>query len=95
MSANNIDVTTGSFFTKTVAANTTFTVSNVPAAGSVPSIVLELTNGGAFTMTWWSGMKWPGGAAPTLTTSGTDVLGFYTTDGGTTWRGMMMGKAIA
>lgn len=95
MAANNVDCNAGSFFTKTISGLTTLTVSNVPASGVVPSIILELTNGGAFAITWWSGMKWPSGVAPALTVSGVDTLGFYTLDGGTTWRGMLLGRAFA
>jgi hypothetical protein len=32
-------------------------------------------------------VKWPGGTAPTLTSSGVDMLTFTTYDGGTTWFG--------
>lgn len=89
IAAVDINVSLGCVFTKTIAANTTFTVSNVPASGTVASFILELTNGGAFTVTWWSGIKWTGGTVPTLTASGLDVLGFYTRDGGATWRGFI------
>ena len=92
--ANNIDLASGNFFTKTVSGATTFTVSNVPAAGTTASFILDLTNGGSGTITWWSGVKWAGGTAPTLTASGRDVLGFYTHDGGTTWTGLVLGKDL-
>ena len=69
-------------------------VSNVPASGSSVSFTLDLTNGGAFTITWWTNMKWAGGTAPTLTAAGRDVLGFFTHDGGTTWTGLVLGKDI-
>lgn len=90
--ASAIDLNVASFFTKTIAANTTFTISNTPAAGTVASFILELTNGGAFTVTWWAGLKWAGGVAPTLTVSGVDILGFYTFDNGTTWRGLVLAR---
>lgn len=94
MGALNIDCAAGDYFTKTVTGNSTFTVSNVPASGTVASFILNLTNGGAYTMTWWSGMKWAAGTAPTLTASGRDVLGFFTYDGGTTWTGLVLGKDV-
>lgn len=94
MAANNIDVATGNLFTKTISGATTLTVSNVPASGNVGSFILDLTNGGSAAITWWSGVKWAGGAAPTLTTTGRDVLGFYTHDGGTTWTGLLLGKDV-
>ena len=91
VNASNIDVTAGGVFAKTISGATTFTVSSVPAAGAVASFILELTNPGT-KVTFWAGVKWPGGAAPTLTAAGVDVLGFYTRDGGTTWRGMVLAK---
>jgi len=92
MAANAIDLAQGNFFSKTISGATTFTVSNVPASGDVVSFIMELTNGGAGAITWPTGTKWAGGAAPALTASGIDVLGFYTRDGGTTWRAMLLSK---
>lgn len=92
MPANAIDLATGNLFTKTISGATTFTVSNVPATGTAASFILELTNAGSAAITWFSGVKWAGGTAPTLTASGVDVLGFYTHNGGSTWRGMLLAK---
>lgn len=94
MAANNIDLGSGTYFTKTISGATTLTVSNVPTAGNVGSFILDLTNGGSATITWWSGMKWALGSAPTLTSSGRDVLGFFTHDGGTTWNGLILAKDV-
>lgn len=94
MAANNIDLTTGNVFTKTISGATTLTVSNVPAAGTTASFILDLTNGGSAAITWWSGVKWAGGTIPTLTAAGRDVLGFFTHDGGTTWTGLVLGKDV-
>lgn len=92
MAANNIDLATGNLFTKTISGATTLTVSNVLASGNANSFILELTNGGVGVITWWAGMKWAGGTAPTLTAAGVDILGFYSHNGGITWRGMVMAK---
>lgn len=92
VAASAISLTTGNYFTKTISSTTAFTVSNVPASGTTASFILELTNGGAFTVNWWAGVKWAGGTAPTLTAAGVDILGFYTHDGGTTWRGLVLAK---
>ena len=94
LAASNIDLATGSYFTVTITGATSLTVSNVAAAGSTSSFVLDLTNGGAGAITWWGGVKWAGGTAPTLTTTGRDSLGFFTHDGGTTWTGLVLGKDI-
>ena len=95
ISASAIDLATGNYFTKTISTTTTFTVSNTASSGTVNSFILDLTNGGSATVNWWSGVKWAGGTAPTLTASGRDVLGFFTEDGGTTWNGFVLGKAMA
>ena len=94
MAANDVDLSLGDYFTKTISADTTFTVSNVASTGTATSFVLDLTNGGAGVITWWSGVKWAGGTAPTLTASGRDVLSFFTHDGGTTWSGFILGKDV-
>jgi hypothetical protein len=92
ISASNIDLSTGNYFSKTISGTTTFTVSNTPASGTVASFILDLTNGGSATVNWWSNVKWAGGTAPTLTSSGRDVLGFFTYDAGTTWTGLVLAK---
>lgn len=94
MAANNIDLSAGNVFAKTISGATTLTVSNVPAAGVAATFMLDLTNGGSAAITYWSGVKWAGGTAPTLTAAGRDVLGFYTHDGGTTWTGLVLAKDV-
>ena len=94
IASSAIDLSAGNYFTKTITKATTFTVSNVPASGTVASVILELTNGGSSNVTWFSGVTWAGGTAPTLTAAGVDVLGFYTTDGGTIWRGLVLALDI-
>jgi len=89
---NDINCAAANHFLKTIAGTTTFTVSQVPAAGRVCTFTLRLTNGGAGTITWWSAIKWSEGQAPTLTASGTDVIAFTTIDGGVTWEGYLLGK---
>lgn len=82
--ALDIDCSAGNYFTKTINANSTFTVSNVPASRAF-SFTLELTHTSG-TITWFSGVEWPGGSAPTLTTGKTHLFMFVTDDGGTRWR---------
>lgn len=91
VAASAIDCSVGNYFTKTASGALTWTVTNVPSSRAY-SFILELTNGGTGTQTWFSGIKWPGGTAPTLVASGVDVLGFITDDGGTTWRGTQIMK---
>ena len=90
-----LNLANGNYFTATVTgAVTSWSLSNIAASGNSSSFILDLTNGAAYTVTWWSGMKWAGGTAPILTTSGRDVLGFFTHDGGTTWSGLLLAKDI-
>jgi hypothetical protein len=94
VSASNIDLSAGNYFSKTISGTTTFTVSNVPSSGTVASFILDMTNGGSATVNFWSGVKWSYGTAPPFTASGRDVLGFFTYDGGTTWTGLLLGTDI-
>lgn len=71
-------------FEPTAALTVSFT--NWPASG-LAAVAIEVTGGGDHTLTW-TGVTWDGGTAPTLaTTTGADVLVFWTRDGGTTIRG--------
>jgi hypothetical protein len=94
MPANDVDLALANYFTKTIAANTVFTVSNVPLTGTAASFILDLTNAGAFSITWWAGVQWPNGAAPLLTLAGRDVLAFFTYDSGTTWTGVVLARNV-
>jgi len=69
-----IDWSLGTVFTKTLSAGgNTFTFSN-QASGMVITVRLT-SNGGGSTVTWPT-VKWAGGAAPTQTSTGTDVYTF-------------------
>lgn len=92
----DIDLTAGNVVTATVTASAnTFTFSNPSASGKSCSFTLILTNGGSQTVNWPGSVDWAGGSAPTLTTSGVDVLAFTTVDGGTIWYGFPAGLAMA
>lgn len=95
MGANDIDLSAGNYFTKTISGATTLTVSNVASSGSVSAFVLELTNGGSAAVTFFSGVTWAAATPPTLTAAGVDTLAFFTSDGGTTWRGFVLGLGMA
>ena len=93
----DIDLKLGNVVTGTVdTSTTTFTFTGEPTSGIGISFTLILANGGSQTVNWPSEVKWAGGTAPTLTTSGTDVLTFTTVDaGGTSWYGFAAGLAMA
>lgn len=94
LSGNAINCAQGNYFSKTVTANITFSLTGVPS-GKGACISLVLTNGGNFTVTWPTNLKWAEGTPPELTSNGTDVLTFMTIDGGTTWYGSLSITAAA
>jgi hypothetical protein len=86
VAALDINCSLSNYFTKTIAANSTFTFSNVPVSGVAYSFTLELTHTSG-TVTWPTSVAWPLNTAPTLTTGKTHLFIFVTDDGGTRWRG--------
>lgn len=87
----DIDLDSGRTASGTVDTSaTTFTFSNPLATGNEDGFTLYLTNGGSQTVTWPASVDWPGGAAPSLTGAGVDILVFSTIDGGTIWNGALM-----
>jgi len=95
----SIDLTLGNVVTGTVdTSTTTFTFDNPSADTKACSFTLILTNGGSQTVNWPGTVDWAAATAPTLTTSGVDVLTFITTTGtaGTpVWYGFAAGLAMA
>jgi hypothetical protein len=86
--SRTIDITLGNFVTATATGITTWTFSNPVSSPNACGFILELVNGGSATQTWPATVRWPGGTAPTLTASGTDILVFITDDAGANWRGV-------
>jgi hypothetical protein len=83
------DASSASHFSATLTGTVTayFTAD---ATTPVNVIMMELTNPGAYSITWPASVKWPGGSPPTFTVSGVDLLVFISRDGGTTWRGAII-----
>ena len=86
-----ISFTDGNVQTATVTGTVSIQFTNPPSSGNAGTITLILTNGGSATITWDTDVVWPGGVTPTLSSSGTDVLSFLTTDGGSTIYGFVGG----
>lgn len=75
ISASNIDWSTGSAFTKTLGASTTFTFSNQTSG---QTIVVRLTNTASNWTVTWPTVLWAGGSAPTMTVGAhSDVYTFF------------------
>jgi len=82
--AKTIDLTNGTVQTATLTGSCTFTM---PTATAGKSFILILSTGaGSFTSTF-TGVKWPGGTAPTITATASrwDILTFVFD--GTYWYG--------
>ena len=86
MGALDIDCSQGNYFSKTINANSTFTFSNAPAAGSDFLFLLTLTHTSG-TVTWPGSVSWPNSTAPVLTAGKKHRFIFHTNDGGSTWGG--------
>lgn len=82
-----INLSLGTVALYTVVGSTTFAFANVPTGSFASQVLLVLTNGGVGTLTWPGSVSWVAGAAPTLQSSGVDLLLFRTVDNGTTWYG--------
>jgi hypothetical protein len=93
----NLDLALGNYYSKTVTANTTFSLTNVPVSGNTAQIFVELTNAGAYTISWWNNVRWPNSQAPTYSSntqaSAVDIFQFVTRDGGANWYGQRVGQA--
>jgi hypothetical protein len=86
--SRTINLTLGNSVTATVSSSTvTWTFSNPTASDEGCGFTLVLTNGGSQTVNWPGSVDWAGGSAPSLTSSGVDVLAFWTVNAGTTWYG--------
>jgi len=95
MGAHAVDISLGNVQTYTLSGNQTLTFTNPIASGNSSSFTLIVTNGGSATLTWPTSVDWAGGDAPSLTSSGVDILTFMTVDGGTIWYGFAAGLAMA
>jgi hypothetical protein len=84
-----INLQTGNYVSAQVTGATTFTFTNPLVSPNACGFILELTNGGSASVQWPTSVRWAGGVAPVLTSSGVDLLSFITDDGGTNWRGVV------
>jgi hypothetical protein len=77
----------GNYASATCVGAVTWTFANPPTGQRAGGFILELTNGGSYTQYWPASVRWPAGTAPSLASSGVDVLVFLTDDAGANWRG--------
>jgi hypothetical protein len=93
-----LNLANGNVFDVALNANiTTLTISNPPAANNAGSFVLIFTaDGTARVVSWGASILWPGGIAPTLTSTNgkKDVFGFISLNSGTNFMGFIGGQNI-
>lgn len=101
LAANTItlDLNQSNYYTVSASApgTVTWVVSNAPPTGRVQTFVIEYTNGGVKTNTWFTNTRWPAGVAPSLTSASAnpDILSFTTDDSGANWRGLLLQRGSA
>jgi hypothetical protein len=99
--SQTLALTNGNVQTWTMNGNCTFTMPSGSTLQAGSSFTLILTQDGTGSRTGtFTGVKWAGGTAPTLTTtatSGIDILTFTTFNGGASpvWHGFLAGAAMA
>lgn len=96
--AVTINLASASVFHHTLVGAVTYTFTGAVAGASYSfGLVLTQDATGGRVATWPASVKWPGGTPPTLSTgpNAVDELGFSTLDGGTTWRGALIGAGYA
>ena len=92
-----LNLANGNVFDVALNANTTLTISSPPAANNAGSFVLIFTaDGNPRVVSWGASILWPGGIAPTLTSTNgkKDVFGFVSLNSGTNWYGFIGGQNI-
>lgn len=87
-----IDLTNGSLQVLTLTASCTYTFPT-PVAGKSFMLVQKQNGTGGWSVTWPASVKWPGGTAPTITStaSKTDKFVFTAIDG-SSWLGSVAGQ---
>lgn len=78
------DLTVSHVFAFTVSQATTLAFTNTQA-GAI-AVVLEITNGSAFALTFPASVSWPAGVAPTFKAAGVDIVDMISRDSGVSWR---------
>lgn len=90
--AYTIDLANGTVQVLTLTGNCTFTFPTV-AAGKSFIMLLKQDGTGSRTVTWPATVKWPGGTAPTITSTASKLDKYIFTSDGTNWYGSDAGKS--
>ena len=89
-----LDLFTANNFRRQFNGSATITITNAPGTNAF-GFTFTMVNAGAYAITWPASIDWAGGSNPILTSSGTDVLTFFTFNGGTSYYGFVVGKNMS
>lgn len=92
--STTVDLGNGNVQLLTLSASTTISLAGATAGVACSlSLYIQQDATGSRLITWPGSIKWPGGAAPTLSTGANkiDLIVLETLDGGTTWYGSLAG----
>jgi len=89
-----LDLSLGNNFRRQFNNAATIAFSNPPASNAF-GFTFTMVNAGAYSITWPGTINWVGGTAPILTSTGEDVLTFFTFDGGSSYYGFVVGKNMS
>lgn len=89
--AYTIDLANGSVQILTLTGNVTFTFPTATAGKSF-ILLLKQDGTGSRTVTWPAAVKWPGGTAPTITSTASKLDKYIFTADGTNWYGSNAGQ---
>jgi len=93
--AATLNMRDGTNFVHDLTENVTYTFSNPAATGNVSAFTLKVIQGSTARTITWPSVKWPGGAAPTLTATNDGVDYFVFIYDGANWYGFTAGQALA
>ena len=86
----SINLLGGTFFTKTLTSSETVTFDNAPSSNVVVTFSVEISASGAYSVAWPGTVQWESGITPSIDTDGTALFTFYTSDGGSSYRGSLV-----
>ena len=93
--AATLNMRDGTNFVHDLTENVTYTFTNPASAGNVSAFTLKVIQGSTARTITWPSVKWPGGAAPTLTATNDAVDFFVFIYDGANWYGFTAGQALA
>ncbi len=91
--AHTVDLADGNVHLLDLTEDCTITLAGA-TPGVTCSVLLRLYHGSASRLvTWPDSVRWPGGTAPTLSSTSwaLDMVSLTTTSGGTDWVGLLLG----